>query len=66
MTEAKLRVEQIRCPKCERIQPGIVAFPVWPPFAIYYKVCICGYIITESEWCVVDGVKAMEGGSHGV
>lgn len=42
--------ETIRCPKCGEIEKATVEHQPSDPWPIYVHKCICGYIITESEW----------------
>ena len=51
LTENKA-CELIKCPECGSIQRAIVKRKI--PFNIYIHVCICGFVIMESEWIPVN------------
>lgn len=44
----------IRCPKCQALQVGVIKRFIGIPWLSYVHDCDCGYIITESEWEVVE------------
>jgi hypothetical protein len=55
-----VRKEQIRCPSCRVVCNAEVTHDVWMPFDNYHHQCVCGYLIGESEWDVVNGRECEE------
>jgi len=50
--------QKIQCPNCEKVIDGITEWQKGDPFWTHVCECPhCEYIITESEWCVVDEPK---------
>lgn len=40
--------ELIECPNCQRVLEGHITKQI--PFDVYFAACLCGYLITESDW----------------